>query len=113
MEPDVKRLWVNALRSGEYEQVFGCVKSAEGYCATGVLLHLAAEHSDDLVTEIGDYFYPAWDGARVESGPIEYLPPVVLGWAGLNGEMASVIIEMNDADLRTFEEIADHIEERY
>lgn len=113
MEPEVKRLWVDALRSGEYEQAIGRVKRAGAYCALGVLLHVAAEYSDDLVTEAGDDFYPAWDGSEVDGGPIYDLPSVVLEWAGLNDAMETVIIEMNDDEGRPFGEIADYIEEHY
>lgn len=87
MDPNVKQLWLTALRSGDYAQGRGALHriTADGgseYCCLGVLCALAADaghampatsphHDDDVMVEV---FY---DGAR------NYLPSTVLTWAGL------------------------------
>lgn len=52
MNPEVKKLWVDALRSGEYKQTIGLlrgnwsgdgVQSETGYCCLGVLTDLHAK----------------------------------------------------------------------
>lgn len=44
MKPDIKKLWVEALRSGEFKKTKGVLRDAEGnlpeYCCLGVLSEL-------------------------------------------------------------------------
>lgn len=52
MNPEVKKKWLNALRSGAYEQVTGAlckIKNEEviGYCCLGVLAEIAVQ--DDVI----------------------------------------------------------------
>ena len=42
MKPEIKKLWVDALRSGTYKQGFGRLKTDQGYCCLGVLTQLCA-----------------------------------------------------------------------
>lgn len=48
MNPEVKALWLNALRSGEYQQGTGKLKQTYGgdqrYCCLGVLCDLKPDH---------------------------------------------------------------------
>jgi len=37
MNPEIKALWVKALRSGDYAQTDGCLRNEHGYCCLGVL----------------------------------------------------------------------------
>jgi hypothetical protein len=37
MNQEIKKLWIDALRSGEYGQCKGVLHSEEGYCCLGVL----------------------------------------------------------------------------
>ena len=43
MNPQVKEKWVNALRSGEYSQCDGKLRSADGFCCLGVLCDLYSQ----------------------------------------------------------------------
>jgi hypothetical protein len=43
MNPDVKKKWVEALRSGEYKQAKGRLMKHGGYCCLGVLCKVAAD----------------------------------------------------------------------
>ena len=40
MNQQIKQLWVNALRSGEYKQATGRLRKNDGYCCLGVLCDL-------------------------------------------------------------------------
>jgi hypothetical protein len=43
MNSEIKKAWVEALRSGEYEQGFGALNITGKYCCLGVLCDLAAK----------------------------------------------------------------------
>lgn len=98
MNPEVKKRWVEALRSGDYEQGEQHLRVSGKYCCLGVLC------------EISDFEY---DGAEA------FPPPAVVLWADLGHEAPSVLVEgaryylsnLND-DGMTFEAIAKLIEEQ-
>lgn len=126
MNPEIKALWVAALRSGEYEQCRGALTrvdcmGGESYCCLGVLSKLGV---DAGVTRRSrerwedKYWYgPAvsWPEDRGSSG----LPPMAVSeWAGLaesnphveydgNTQPLSVL---NDTLNLSLAEIADVIE---
>lgn len=84
MNPEVKTMWLEALRSGEYKQTTERLRNGDAYCCLGVLCDLYAKHNP------GAGFEPK-DGTRhifTTSGNYvaETLPPwSVQRWAGLNG----------------------------
>lgn len=41
MDPEIKAKWVEALRSGEYEQTTEILHSKKGFCCLGVLLDIS------------------------------------------------------------------------
>ena len=43
MDAKLKALWIEALRSGEYQQTADTLKDRDGYCCLGVLCHVAKE----------------------------------------------------------------------
>jgi hypothetical protein len=45
---EIKRLWVAALLSGKYRQITGSTYDHRGYCALGLLMHLASCNSQHL-----------------------------------------------------------------
>lgn len=110
MKPEVKKLWLEALRSGAYKQGFGGLRIAEKdtYCCLGVLcdvlgvdwgpsdeqpLHYACELSDSEGTQF-------LDSARIT--------------IGLSDDRQRQLIAMNDGEgemrSKSFLEIADFIE---
>ena len=107
---EMKQKWIDALRSGKYNQVKGTLKGQQpdgtiGYCCLGVFAEINGKELK--VEEI----YQDCDGETfvVEEGPTgiynfcrENIPGFVVG----DG------ISMND-DGRTFEEIADMIEKEW
>jgi hypothetical protein len=110
MNPEIKAKWVAALRSGEYKQGRGQLRSEDRFCCLGVLCDLHAKETGG-----------GWTGFSYEGGT-GTLSDGVKAWAELDtynpyvsiGEMREVIAAHNDGDAqvpaRTFAEIADAIE---
>lgn len=103
MDQDIKQKWVEALRSGKYEQGENLLRYKNTYCCLGVLCDL---YSQD------------WSNAELQDvysfgGEIEVLPDNVKNWARLDypnpptsrGNLAY----LNDRGV-TFEKLADLIE---
>ena len=130
MNKDIKKKWVDALRSGEYKQGQGRLKNEKNeYCCLGVLCDLAVKEGvvqEKRVTEPfrahPDYFFDKQDA---------FLPASVVEWAGLNStgtlvrmgdgiftvrveynEERTSLSALNDAKGLTFNEIADLIKEQ-
>ena len=107
MNPRVKKLWLEALRSGAYTQGRHQLRSGNSYCCLGVLCDL---HSKETGT--------SWEGERY----IEELngtPRTVADWAGLSDAVPTVLYErhrfslsqLNDCGY-SFEDIADIIDKQ-
>ena len=99
MNPEVKQKWIDALRSGKYEQGSGKLRGANGYCCLGVLCDLYAqehdtqwefrgygEHGDETNPQPMDYWY--------FEDRSEYLPESVMDWAGLKTPNPNVRIDV-------------------
>lgn len=100
MKPEVKKKWVEALRSGKYQQGGGALRLGDRYCCLGVLAEeLGILEPWDL--EDGSY---ACEGDRMG------VPDTVL-----DSTTQSTLMHMNDGDdidaPLDFKEIADWIEE--
>lgn len=124
MDREIKQRWINALRSGEYEQGFGQLNDGERYCCLGVLCDIAVKDGVVRSSPVGalgkfiGYYVPTSD-----SGPWidqDVLPEAVRDWAGLVeknprvtiGEDDTVISEVNDVYQLNFNQIAEIIEEQ-
>jgi hypothetical protein len=112
MNKRIKKLWVEALRSGQYKQARGRLRTEEnGFCCLGVLCNLhAMEHPKIARKQLLTCEYMGEDAT----------PPVaVLKWAGLPLDAPDVAIsgrhalltEANDFGL-SFHEIANIIEKQ-
>ena len=101
MNSEVKQKWIDALRSGKYEQCSGKLRGANGYCCLGVLCDLYAqehdtqwefrgygEHGDETNPQPMDYWY--------FEDRSEYLPESVMDWAGLKTPNPNVRIDVED-----------------
>lgn len=133
--PEIKAQWLHALRSGEYAQGQGHLRTDEDkFCCLGVLTDLAVEAGVaewtpcDSFGLYGDLFgveEVLFEGTDDERSVMNYLTatPRVLEWAGLNGAeslkfgesgyipgLDNSLTRMNDNGM-TFNEIADIIEE--
>lgn len=114
MNPEVKILWLEALRSGRYLQGKGALRKGDAYCCLGILCDLHAQAHGFR-----------WDPYGIDTNGSRHhryflhsggLPPEVQAWAGVEGDGAyhadppySLAVE-NDAGL-TFTEIAQKIEQ--
>ena len=108
MNEQVKEKWLNALRSGDYQQTRQYLHKEDGFCCLGVLcdLYIKENNEEWKIDECGDYFYEQY----------KYPPLSVIEWSGLvstnpivcNGETSLGYLNDNGS---TFNEIADLIEE--
>lgn len=125
MNQEIKKLWVDALRSGRYEQGVGVLRDrADKYCCLGVLCELAVEanvleRAEPDIEGVYSYHGPL---AGSDDSSVILLPVSVMHWAGLEGS-AEVLVRsesrwggerllsgLNDSG-ETFEYIASVIEE--
>ena len=90
--------WIAALRSGKYIQGYGRLDDGVSCCAFGVACRLM---SDKL--EINP-LTGAYDGHVITP------PDAVIKALGLTIFTVSTIMWMNDAENRSFKEIADYLE---
>jgi hypothetical protein len=110
MNQEIKDKWVQALRSGDYEQGTGCLHKGDTFCCLGVLCDLYA-------TEKGIKWESENYGIYTFLGDQTLLPLQVAHWAGLDDEDPFVYGEtlttwndgFADMESRTFAEIADLI----
>lgn len=132
MKTEIKTRWLEALRSGEYEQGRKVLRTADDkFCCLGVLCELAV--ADGAITSrtvkegLGDGEVSLWwyEGEMVDGSAVwmnsstTTLPAKAVEWAGLDKTNPGVEIDgetlslagLNDEG-RTFDEIADLIEEQ-
>lgn len=107
MKQRIKKLWVEALRSGEYEQGRGVLHNytANTYCCLGVLCRL---YDDMKKKDDADFWFDWMD----ESGD-HYPAEEVMNWAKLETSQAVDLAELNDRLSSSFAQIADIIEQKY
>jgi hypothetical protein len=112
MDAQKKAKWVEALRSGKYNQGMGRLRSGDRYCCMGVLCDVVIDgkwdpfKSRDILggqryqycTHTGDSFGSSLNNAALDE-------------VGLSGEEENTLINMNDIQRCDFERIAAHIEE--
>lgn len=114
MDKRIKKMWVDALRSGEYEQGRGMLKRTQyeydcghevcRYCVLGVLCDL---YEKETGKEVEHNYFPTFEVAEWAGWVDGYRSPRV----EVNG-MRESVLQLNDAHHWTFEEIADLIEEQ-
>lgn len=126
MNPEVKKEWVAALRSGKYDQGMGSLKlevsDTQLYCCLGVLCELAVEagvippgeRHEDQPKNYSYYFL----------GEDEFLPSEVMTWANLDTNNGiykpadnvwgydQALTDLNDNG-KSFNELADIIENNF
>lgn len=131
MNPEIKKKWLEALRSGKYEQTTGklCEKNGdfEGYCCLGVLTDLYVKEGlgkwEQRIFTSGHKSPECFLSGDFSFGPnVSQLAEEVRNWAGLedtNPTISTVQVdgvhrylsELNDEG-ESFSTIADLIEER-
>jgi hypothetical protein len=81
-----RRMWVKALRSGEYEQTMGCLRDNVGFCCLGVACDVYLKSGDASKTtkwETNKFFrYKRGDEGLIAT----VLPAPVKDWLGLQDD---------------------------
>jgi hypothetical protein len=130
MKPEIKALWLDALRSGEYEQGRNKLhtwddEGVERFCCLGVLCDLAVQNGVEIpIVEDDD------DKMYCYDTEVEFLPEAVMEWSGLwsndgdyefegdpnafgtstNGSVRGKLSHLNDSGA-SFSDIANEIEQ--
>ena len=111
MNQQIKEKWMNALRSGEYSQTRGYLRTTEGFCCLGVLCDL---YSKETGTEWVENYELENSSSFLEE--FATLPKEVMEWSGLeypnpyfDFENGVSLASLNDGG-KEFNEIADVIE---
>ena len=97
MNSQIKQLWLDALRSGEYKQKRRKLRDTNSFCCLGVLCDLyAKEHGKEWDYDKGEnyYYFEEADTGLAKS---------VMNWAGLTEEYPEVIMngQIYPTDLAT------------
>lgn len=146
MNKEIKQLWIEALRNGEYEQGFGYLCQTNSlkpdfkysYCCLGVLMELYQKEFPTLMSSklispdnIGCDFlvknYSSNNNTYNDSNNSKLLSEDVMIWAGISkGSILNLyttegeksrnythsLVTINDNMRKSFNEIADLIEEQ-
>lgn len=114
MKAEIKAEWIAALRSGNYRQGYGGLRSEEDkFCCLGVLCDLAVKAGVLGEGRLNKFDHEYEYGLEGESVS---LPLEVMEWSGINnmvGRIAPIgsLIALNDGHKLSFEHIAIVIEE--
>lgn len=102
LDTEIKELWLAALRSGDYKQGSSYLWNPleNTFCCLGVLACATG-----IMEESGE--------VRIDGGAgyFSRLPYEVLDLIGLGYTAQNTLIQMNDKCAKTFDQIADYIEE--
>lgn len=122
MNPEIKAQWDAALRSGEYQQTQGWLRTDEGYCCLGVLTDLAVKAGIGEWVEVRDdrFGFVARVDPSIGAPEMGVLPLAVQQWAGLHSDTPQVVNRgyrppltvLNDEYGDSFNDIADLIREQ-
>lgn len=116
MNSQIKQKWLDALRSGQYEQTRGNLCNKHGFCCLGVLCDLYAKETQ---TEWGNESLD-FRGLKAFLGEYATLPDEVMKWSGLketnptfkfDEDSCHVSLACLNDDGDDFEKIAKVIEE--
>lgn len=113
MNKEIKSRWLQALRSEKYLQGKSRLRSKDDrFCCLGVLCDIYVEEGLGEWMKGDDCFDLNGSGGYLPSDVIEWADlPHYAGWLGtIEGKPATTLSYLNDSG-KTFEEIADVIEE--
>lgn len=122
MNPEIKALWLTALRSGEYRQGKGALhnRQSRSFCCLGVLCDLAEKAG---IVESRALIHAKLTGYGKDRA-ISTLPMEVMVWAEmpdavgllrrpLGAEEYDSLVTVNDEAGYAFEQVADVIEQQF
>lgn len=127
MKANIKELWVQALRSGKYQQGRAWLHNADEneYCCLGVLCEVAKENGVEMSVRTET---KGFDTVTLYDTHSQFLPPSVCEWAGLHAEESPTVqaqnpytgeenqytlVDLNDEWQWSFNKIADIIEDQF
>jgi hypothetical protein len=108
LNKEIATKWVAALRSGDYKQTQGVLRSADnGYCCLGVLCDLYNKEtgngewaSETIKTSVHGAAYPFLANPETEPAA-EFPTPEVLNWAGLECKPYKGVSDLFDTPFAT------------
>lgn len=110
MNAQIKARWIEALRSGNYQQGKGHLRTGDAYCCLGVLCDLHARETGQRWVMV----IRARDGMPSYLGARNHLPAAVMAWADLKSGDPTIrskcLSDHNDLPIN-FDEIATMIDE--
>lgn len=135
MNKDRIKLWVDALRSGDYKQTTETLANNHGYCCLGVACEVFNKHNPGIL-EITEkpkkevHTISNCEKVKLYDGNHDILPSIVSNWFGFNDfshlnplitfKLGNAILrktinlsELNDQYKLDFNRIADIIEKRF
>lgn len=135
MKPEIKDLWIKALRDGKRKQGYGQLRRNDEHCCLGVLSELGFEAGICSRTEVNVVETDDDTGKDVEYIEFRYgwhketafLPSEIMEWAGLESNngifritnedgynySSESLVSLNDSEKFTFAQIADYVEEHF
>lgn len=99
--PDLKTQWLQALRSGNYEQTLAYLRFRNGYCCLGVLCHVVDPTKWQTSEHISRVY--SWEDHT------KYLPDEIAQKFPAKAKILDEAMKMND-DGCTFADIANYLE---
>jgi len=110
MDPVLKSKWLSALRGGEYEQGRGRLRNSDNhYCCLGVLADIAGKAWSPLAAPDADCYALAGVTLATSADAVGYLPDEYLDEFGIAVYHQQELALMNDSG-KSFALIADEIE---
>jgi len=104
--------WLEALRSGRYEQGQGRLRRGNTFCCLGVGCDVAIKEElvDGTWRVDANYYFFEVVGYLDCSHVLSY---ELIDLFGIDSDIHDRLISMNDDDERSFAEIADYLEEQW
>ena len=106
---DQLRIWIAALRSGQYQQTNGSLNNDQGYCCLGVACKVLIP-ADKLVLNNGGFIYGAYPDEQPEAP--QWLKNINDDFM-IHGKHFRSLANLNDSKTFTFAQIADELEKTY
>lgn len=106
MDADIKAKWLEALRSGKYDQTSGQLRDGNCFCCLGVLCDIFNPKGWEISGGIYEWTFGVGPNEEHEVGVLPFNFRITYG---IEGDIEARLIDMND-DGMPFLRIADYIE---
>jgi hypothetical protein len=104
------KIWINTLRSGEFQQTTGALQDENGYCCLGVACKVLIPKEKQKFNDLGFLFGGTPD--KQPNAP-EWLKEINSNYAHFHSKINKCIAELNDHEKFSFAQIADILEKTY